>query len=680
MTSTAHGRTAQRRRGSTLDRAVARGLTALERPEAPYLAALGGLFVAGLALRLNDLGRQSLWFDEADMVLLARQPLGALLRNLGAAGQNGPLYTLILHLWMLLFGTSEVAVRLPSVLAGAAAIPLIYALGRAIHGPRLGLYAAAILTVSPYQHWYAREAKMYALVVAATLASTLLLVLAVRDDARGRWIAYVIATTIALYLHVMAVLIVAAQAAWLLLRQRQAETPGRRRWIALAALTLPYLPIALWELRFIFGRGATWHRPIGLRDFLLVSFSHFTSGIRAGQATEICALLLFGALAMLGALPLAWRHGTWPVPFLALWPRTTLLVGLVAVPMVIFFLVTLLHPLFADRYLIVVTPALILLVAGGLVALERLAWPVAVGTLALVLAVSWLPLREVNLALTAQKEDWRSAYERIAAHAHPNDAVIVAPGYLQTTFEYYALRDQRLRTIPWLTVPTEYIDGSTDDRQLDLYLQQATAGYERVWLVLSPDRLADIDPFDRQSDCQPDRLRYWYCYYAHQIDERVLNGVWLGLYVYDRPFGTPFYPPPPIRLDRAIGDDLTLVGYGYDLAPGASAVPRGGTIPLILRWLFPKDRGGSYAIRWSLRDEGGRVVSKVGGNEPLFGGYAVRPWELARRADMWDYHDLPLPAGLPPGRYQVVIEATTAAQPGTTLPPGEIALGWVTVR
>ena len=108
MTSTAR-RPRAARRANTLDRAIARGLATLERPEAPYLVLLGGLLAVGLFLRLDRLGAQSLWFDEADAIMLARQSLPALIRNFVAAGQNGPLYTLFLHFWMQLFGTSEAA-------------------------------------------------------------------------------------------------------------------------------------------------------------------------------------------------------------------------------------------------------------------------------------------------------------------------------------------------------------------------------------------------------------------------------------------------------------------------------------------------------------------------------------------------------------------------------------------
>jgi hypothetical protein len=282
--------------------------------------------------------------------------------------------------------------------------------------------------------------------------------------------------------------------------------------------------------------------------------------------------------------------------------------------------------------------------------------------------------------VTAQKEDWRTAYEEIAAHIHPNDAIIIHPGYLDTTFDYYALRDPRLRDIPVLTIPTEDIDGSTDPRELDLYLQRATAGYERVWLVMSPDRVAQLDPLDRRGACERDRARDWFCYNAHRIVRRDLNGVWLGLYVYNGPNGSAFYPPPSIRLDLPIGGDLTLVGYGYDFAPGVSDVRPGDRLPVLLNWLFRVKNGTRFAIRWHLLDSSGQPVPNVGGTEPLLGDNPPRPEEDYRGPYFWDYHDLALPAALPPGRYRVAIEVVAAERPGVPLAPGTIGLGWFTAR
>lgn len=691
-------------RSASRGRLVARGLAALERPEAPYLVLLAGFALAGLALRLDRLGAQSLWFDEADVVMQARAPLGALLRNLGAAGQNGPLYTLFLHFWMALFGTGEVAVRLPSALAGAATIPLIYAAGRAIHGPKLGLYAAGIFTVAPYQHWYAQEAKMYALVVAATLASTLLFVLALRDDRAGSWLGYWAVTTLALYLHVTAALVMAAQMALFALlavggpspragggpraplRRRSARV-SRRGLLALAALTLPYLPLAAWELRFVLGPTATWHPPAGVLDALRVTFTRFASGFKADPGTEARAQVLFGALAALGALPLGWRHAPWPAPALAPRRRALLLVTLVALPLVLFAALTTVKPLFSERYLIAIAPAFYLLAAGGILALERYARPLALLALAAILATAWVPLRDVNRAEAAQKEDWRTAYAQIARHAHPGDVLIVHPGYLATTRDYYRLQavaGERLGEVPVVTIGAEFTDGTYDGRRLDLELQERTAGFERVWLLLSPDRLtapsAPVDPADR--------VRDWYRYNGRLIYERELNGLWLGLYTYNGPFGSSYYPPPPVRLDLQLDDRLRLVGYGYDLPPGRSAVPPGGSIPLVLRWEFPGRQAGSFAIRWRLLDERGATVPGVGEVAPLLGGIPTPPWG-ERVGEIWDYHDLPLPAPLPPGRYRVAIECVARDRPDQPLPlapagGGEavdaVPLGWVEVR
>ncbi len=364
---------------------------------------------------------------------------------------------------------------------------------------------------------------------------------------------------------------------------------------------------------------------------------------------------------------------------------------LVALPLAVFYAVTTVRPLFADRYLIVVTPALYLLAAGGILALERRARPLAPVALALILATAWVPLRDVNLARTgaAQKEDWRGAYARIAAHAHPNDLILVHPGYLRTTLDYYRLRGLgggRLRDVPVRTIPAEataVAGDAYDKRGFELALERATAGFERVWLVVSEDRLGPaIDPKDLVRG-------EWFQYNSRLLEERRFNGVWLGLYTYNGQ-GLPYYPPVPVTLDVTFGagrDAATLLGYGYDFAPSENAVRPGGHVPLVLRWRFPDRQAGPFGLRWHLLDEGGNRVPDAGGAEPLLGGRALRPWD--RLDQVWDYHDLPLPADLGPGRYRVVIEVVAterpeaplpAARDGRVLPEGGVPLGWIEVR
>src|SRR5690554_3881220 len=95
-----------------------------------HYVVLGAIIVAGAVIRLTGLNRQSLWFDEVDVVVRAQRPLRDILDTFTATGENGPVYNLFLWFWIRIAGISEIAVRFPSAVAGAIAIPLIYLLGR----------------------------------------------------------------------------------------------------------------------------------------------------------------------------------------------------------------------------------------------------------------------------------------------------------------------------------------------------------------------------------------------------------------------------------------------------------------------------------------------------------------------------------------------------------------------
>src|SRR4051812_47067784 len=68
-----------------------------------YAILLVALFtLLAFVLRRFHLGSESLWFDEADIVGRARQPVSVLMQGFVQAGENGPLYTLLLHYWLAL--------------------------------------------------------------------------------------------------------------------------------------------------------------------------------------------------------------------------------------------------------------------------------------------------------------------------------------------------------------------------------------------------------------------------------------------------------------------------------------------------------------------------------------------------------------------------------------------------
>jgi uncharacterized membrane protein len=116
--------------------------------------ALALIIAAGLTLRF--LTRSDLWLDEALTANIARLPLGDLeeaLRHDGAP----PLYYVLLHGWMDVFGTSDFAVRALSGLFAVAALPLAWLVGRRVGGRFVAWASVALLASSPFAIRYATE-------------------------------------------------------------------------------------------------------------------------------------------------------------------------------------------------------------------------------------------------------------------------------------------------------------------------------------------------------------------------------------------------------------------------------------------------------------------------------------------------------------------------------------------
>ncbi|MFV9504450.1 MAG: glycosyltransferase family 39 protein [Oscillochloridaceae bacterium umkhey_bin13] len=84
------------------------------------------LFLGALGLRIYRLDAQSLWLDEGSSWALSQAPWSVLLLDLLRPSAAYPLYHVLLKAWMGLFGASEAMLRLPSALAGAFAVPVIY--------------------------------------------------------------------------------------------------------------------------------------------------------------------------------------------------------------------------------------------------------------------------------------------------------------------------------------------------------------------------------------------------------------------------------------------------------------------------------------------------------------------------------------------------------------------------
>ncbi|MDD5771743.1 MAG: glycosyltransferase family 39 protein, partial [Candidatus Omnitrophica bacterium] len=121
------------------------------------------LSAIAFGLRFYRLGANDLWYDEVYSVLISRDSL---------AIWNPPVYFIILHYWIKLFGASEFALRFPSLVFSVLSIPMLYILGKMIFDRRAGFYAGLIMCLSSFHIWYAQEARPYSLSVFLSILTT----------------------------------------------------------------------------------------------------------------------------------------------------------------------------------------------------------------------------------------------------------------------------------------------------------------------------------------------------------------------------------------------------------------------------------------------------------------------------------------------------------------------------
>jgi uncharacterized membrane protein len=411
--------------------------------------ALPAILALGLALRFYEIGSDSFWFDEGWSVRVAHLSPVDIVRQSVTADTHPPLYYLLLHGWIELFGDSESAVRSLSAVFGTLTIAVVYGLGRELSGRRLGLIAALFVATSEYHTLYAQEARMYTLLAFSSALSFLAFVRLREEYTPGRATLYVAATTLMLYSHVYGLLVLLAQglvvALALVRTQRAVRAAGLRRWVAVEvavlALYSPWLVALVRQTREeVRGEDANlgWIQTPGLRD-LKVTFEGYIGtrpGVAAVAALVVVALVFTLRFARRsrqggGALPRALRDafGGSHAELLALWLLVPILVP--------FVLSYILFPLYVPRYTFAASLAFYLLLAFLVRRLPNSrAQLAAAAVIALLFAAG-----TIDGYGDLTEDRWRDAARYVDANALPGDLVLFDPDWTQeNVFDYYSER------------------------------------------------------------------------------------------------------------------------------------------------------------------------------------------------------------------------------------------------
>jgi len=195
------------------------------------------LILGGVVLRLPGLDA-GLWYDEIQtLVQYVRQPMGILITTFDSTNQH-LLYSVLARITVLVAGESAAALRLPSVLLGAASLGAVVVFARRWLPPREGWLAALLLLVSYHHIWFSQNARGYTGLLLGTLAGTSVFLDLLRRPTTHRQVwTYAVIMALTVLTHVTALVVVAGHAAVWLWQIRALER-GPHRWGPLAALAL----------------------------------------------------------------------------------------------------------------------------------------------------------------------------------------------------------------------------------------------------------------------------------------------------------------------------------------------------------------------------------------------------------------------------------------------------------
>lgn len=614
-----------------------------------HRVAFWGLILLAFILRLARLTYQPLWWDEGWSLYFATTNAGAMLQ-LTAVDIHPPFYYLLLHLWIKFLGPSVVSVRLLSVFVGTATVALVCVTGRRLLGAKGGLLAACLLAVSPFHIYYSQEVRMYGLVTLLGLAAFYQALDKGWVDARlswGVWLGYVLAASAALYTQYYAAFLLlglnlAALLRWFRARRR---TRDLLLWLgaqlAVIVLFLPWLRYAgerlLTYVRF---KVSVEQDPsLGFFDYLGRHLTAFNWGHAEGSLANWWWVGLVPLGVLIVSLVLVvwrrsgredtgrwlWEHGQWPAIVLL----AVLLCGFAVNALLPF------NPPKSERLLLLALPAYLLLVAAALLTLWRSSrW------LAGLSATSFLFLGVLSLAFfyTVPRypdDDYRPLVAQVRALALPTDAVICVHPWQVGYFQAYIPDDDLRPTLvltPREVLPRERQRWAEDSALLAADVDALLAEHGRLWLPAHQTMGRVLE-----SQIEAYLVEHAYPVLTEWYGGRTV--LWLFA------AGAPMVQP----VDARFGEWLTLDSAALSPGPLQAAW---GVVTADLTWRLLERPDERYHVGLRLVDAQGHLWAQRD-STPLGGLHHF--FELPVGEPQLDRHGLLVPAGTPPGDYQVTL-------------------------
>lgn len=386
-----------------------------------YNIGLAAIILLALLLRVYTLGDESLWLDEVFSVNSANKSITSIIEHESSwTAVSPPFYYIILHFWMKLFGYSEFSIRFPSVIFGVASIYVIYRVGKLIYSEEVGIICAFLLSISFFHIRYSQEARFYALLTFLILLSNFYFVRLLKEKNIKDACIYIVITTAMTYTHFFGLFYIMFQNIYYFLAHRK----NMKFWIVIQGTILLlfaiWIPVLVKQTTKV--GDDSWWIP---RPTYITLFNTFKSF--AGSDINLYLFVILGIIGIIFIYKEEFNDRI----FLLLW---------LFIPIVTSLSISLIRPIYVDRYLIGSLPAIVLLISKGIFNFRK---SLMILLLIAITISAIFPLEKYYAV--PEKEQWREVTSYIENNKGYDDYVLLSRTAIP--FAYYHKNDANFSMI-----------------------------------------------------------------------------------------------------------------------------------------------------------------------------------------------------------------------------------------
>jgi uncharacterized membrane protein len=393
-----------------------------------------------------------------------------------------PLYFYVMHYWLKLVGTSEWALRFPSVFFGTLTVLMIFLLGKEMFNPSIAFTAALLTALMPEQIYFSQQARAYPLLMLLTVIATYSLILAQRGHSSIKpYLLFFVASVSGLYTHYLYIFCITAHALYIWM----ASSLGRRHWrawlltfIGIAVTLTPWLLLVSLTQRETSSGIIAWaHDDLIFGSLKQRVISNIAGIVAVPEAPfGLLTVVVAYGFILLGIISLRFDR-------LTLW----LLCSSIALPMagILAMDITLnTHGIIMVRYWMVITPALHLLMACGIDQVIKLGKLPVWRTVAVVILTvfgGWAAIGTAQGKIRAKPDSHRDLAQFLQESIKdPNDEFIMTEGLnsIPLAIAYYS------RGAPQRQIDMVSLNWAIDPANKQ-QLRAVMLPRKNVWLVIS---------------------------------------------------------------------------------------------------------------------------------------------------------------------------------------------------